>query len=133
SRTATVLFATVLASLALAVPARAAFTGSSISTPGNGAELFYDGDSGSGAVNIRGTVTTPTAGARGDVLCYTVSDTHATKLASGVDVSTGSFALSATLALIAGQACRLSMVPQNTTPTGPAAAAFRGPAVSVSE
>jgi Glucodextranase, domain B len=133
SRTSLVVLVATLTCLVGAATAHAAFTGSSISTPGNGAELFYDGDNGSGSVNVRGTVASPTAGARGDILCYTVSNTSSTKVASGVDVSSGSFAASVSLAPIAGEACRLAMVPAGTTPTGSAATAFGGPAVSVSD
>jgi hypothetical protein len=126
----------LLAGLLLAAPARAAFTGSSISAPGNGAELFFDGDTGAGSVTVRGTVTgTPAGlvGAKGDLVCYTVSDTKLTKLASGVGVSSGHFAINASLSPIAGFACRLAMIPAGTNKTGSGAAVFGGPAISVSD
>lgn len=133
SRTTLVALLGTLALLIAAVPAQAAFSSSSISTPGNGAELFYDGDNGSGSVNVRGTVSSPTPGAHGDILCYTVSDTRSTKVASGIDASSGSFAASISLAPIAGEACRLALVPAGQTPSGGAAAPFGGPAISVSD
>ncbi len=123
--------------LASAAPADAAITASSISSPASGAELFFDGDSGSGSVTVIGTATG--AGgvpeARGDLLCYTKSDTASFKVASGVSINptTGSFGTTASLLPIAGFACRLAMVPAGKTPTGSAAAAFAGPAISVSD
>jgi Glucodextranase, domain B/PASTA domain len=123
----------VVIGLLWAASARAAITGSSITTPANGAELFYNGDSGSGSVTIRGIVSGATVGAKGDLLCYSVSDSSATKIASGIDVSSGTFAVSASLQPIAGLACRLAMVPAGKTPKSPASAAFAGPAVSVSD
>ena len=123
----------VVAGLVFAAPARAAITSSSISTPGNGAELFYDGDNDAGSVTVRGTVAGASLGARGDLVCYTVSDTQLTRVVTGVDVSSGSFAINAPLSPIAGFACRLAMIPSGSTRTGAAAAAFAGPAVSVSD
>jgi Glucodextranase, domain B/PASTA domain len=114
-------------------PARAAISSSTVTSPANGTELFYNGDNGSGSVTVRGTVVGATPGAKGDLLCYSVSDTKDTKLASGIDVSSGSFAASASLQPIAGAACRLALVPTGKTPTGDSAAAFAGPAVSVSD
>src|ERR1700724_443380 len=101
-----------------AAPASAAISSSTISSPANGSELFYNGDTGSGNVNVRGTVAGATPGARGDLLCYTVADTRAKTVASGVDVSSGGFAVGASLSPIAGFACRLAMVPAGTVPTG---------------
>lgn len=123
----------LLAGLWLASSAHAAITASSISAPGNNSELFFNGDTGAGNVTVRGTVTGATATSKGDLVCYTISDTKTTKLASGVDVSKGSFAINASLSPIAGFACRLAMIPAGTTKSGTAAAAFAGPAVSVSD
>jgi len=119
--------------LAFAAPAGAAISASTISSPGNGAELFFDGDSGSGSVTVRGSVTGASPGDKGDLRCYTVSDTRSFRIASGIDVSSGSFAASGSLQPIAGFACRLALVPAGTAPTGNAAAAFAGPAISVSD
>ena len=113
-----------------ASPADAAITASNISTPANGAELFFNGDNGSGSVTVRGTVTNAIAGDKGDLRCYIASDTSFTVVAAGIDVSSGSFATSASLKPIAGQACRLAMVPAGGTATP---AVFTGPAVSVSD
>ena len=123
-----------LLTLVLAAPAAAApITSSTISSPANVAELFYNGDSGSGSVTVRGTAPGASS-TTGDLLCYTVSDTKFTKVASGISVSSsGSFTFSASLAPIAGFACRLAFVPAGTTPTGPAAAPFAGPAISVTD
>jgi hypothetical protein len=123
----------LLAGLVLAAPAHAAITASTITAPGNGSELFFNGDSGAGSVTVRGTVTGATAASKGDLVCYTVSDTKLTKIASGVDVSTGAFAINASLSPIAGFACRLAMIPAGTSKTGSAAAVFGGPAISVSD
>jgi Glucodextranase, domain B/PASTA domain len=123
----------LLAGLWLAAPAHAAITASSISAPASGAEMFFDGDNGAGSLTVRGTVTGATASSKGDLVCYTVSDTKLTKIASGVDVSSGQFAINASLSPIAGFACRLAMIPAGTTKTGSAAAPFAGPAISVSD
>jgi Glucodextranase, domain B/PASTA domain len=126
----------LLAGLVLAAPADAAFTASSISVPRNGAEMFFNGDNGAGNVTVRGTVTGTASGllgAKGDLVCYTVSDTKLTKVASGVDVSSGAFAINASLSPIAGFACRLALIPAGTSKTGNAAAPFVGPAISVSD
>jgi hypothetical protein len=125
--------AVCLLTLVSAAPAGAAITGSTITSPGSGAELFYNGDSGSGSLTVRGTVSGASAGAAGDLLCYSVSDTRFTRVASGIDVASGSFAFSASLSPIAGFACRLALVPAGATPTGAAAAPFTGPAISVTD
>jgi hypothetical protein len=83
----------MLAALWLAAPAHAAITASSITSPANGSELFFNGDNGTGAATVRGTVTGATAGSKGDIVCYTVSNTKFQKVVSGVDVSSGSFAI----------------------------------------
>ena len=95
--------------------------------------MFFDGDSGSGSVTVRGTVTG--TGDTGDLLCYTVNDTRSFKLNDlPIDVSSsGAFATSASLSPIAGFACRLAFVPSGQAPTGDAAAVFAGPAISVSD
>jgi hypothetical protein len=123
----------LIVTLVMAAPACAAITASAITAPAGGTELFFNGDSGSGSVTVRGTVTGATAGAKGDLVCYTVSDSRWFRLAANVDVSSGSFATSASLLPIAGFACRLAMVPAGNEPTRSAAAVFAGPAISVSD
>ena len=124
----------LFAMLVIAAPADAAFTASSITTPASGSEMFFDGDSGSGSVTVRGAVTSMTPGSRGDLLCYTVNDTRSFKVVSNVQItSSGTFAASASLLPIAGFACRLAFVPAGQAPTGDAAAVFAGPAISVSD
>src|SRR5437016_5807652 len=127
----------VVIGLLWAASAHAAIVGSTVTWPATGTELFYNGDCCSGSATVRGTVVGATPGAQRDLLCYTVgpagADTNYTKVASGVDVSSGTFATSASLEPVAGFACRLAMVPAGKTPSGPAAAAFAGPAISVSD
>jgi hypothetical protein len=123
----------LLAALWLAAPAHAAITASAITTPANGSELFFNGDNGTGATTVSGTVTGATAGAKGDIVCYTVGSTKSTKVVSGVDVSSGSFAINVSLSPIAGFACRLAMIPAGSGKTGTAADPFAGPAISVSD
>jgi Glucodextranase, domain B/PASTA domain len=127
--------AVALIGAGLAVPAQAAaaITGSTLTAPADGSELFYDGDDGTGSVMITGTVTGGTSGDTADLYCYTVSDTVATKVASGIAVGSGVFAAGVSLSPIAGQACRLRLVPSGTKPTGAAAAPFAGPRISVSD
>jgi hypothetical protein len=110
-------------------------TASSISQPANGSVLFYNGDSGSGATEVDGTVTGAGDGSVADLLCYDRSDNETFKLADDVDVSSGSYAADVSLRPIAGRACRLRLVPGGfgvSPPTGDAVAPFTGPAVSVS-
>ncbi len=125
----------LFACLLTAAPASAAFTASSIAEPTSGAELFYNGDNGSGSVTVRGTVTGVTADTHGRLVCYTLGDTKVTTIAPDIgDVTGGTFAIQATLAPIAGFACRLAVVPSiGSPPTGAAAAQFAGPAISVSD
>jgi hypothetical protein len=108
-------------------------TGSAITSPADSAELFYNGDNGSGSVTVRGTFAGANQQTTADLRCYSADDTSSTRLASGVDVSSGSFAVVVSLSSIAGEACRLRMVPAGLNPTGPAAAPFAGPAVSISD
>lgn len=110
-------------------------TASSITSPANDTELFYDADSGSGSVTVQGTVTGAGPGSTGDLQCYHNADTAAAKspVATGIDVSSGSFSANVSLSNIRGAACRLALVPAGQTPTGAAAGAFAGPRVSVSE
>src|SRR5947209_14551717 len=131
-RTVRFLALGVLAMLGLAAPAHAA-VGSTITSPANGAELFYDGDTGSGSVTVRGFVAGWGHTTTGDVVCYTVSDTHYTTVATGVPISSCTFAAVASLKPISGAACRLAFVQSGRSPTGDAAAAFAGPAISVSD
>jgi hypothetical protein len=123
----------LLASLWLVAPAHAAITASSVTAPANGSELFFNGDSGTGAMTVRGTVTGATPGSKGDIVCYTRSDLSSTTIVSGVDVSTGSFAINVSLKPVTGSACRLAIIPAGSNKTGDSAAPFTGPAISVSE
>lgn len=121
----------VLVCLPWAARAEAAITGSTITSPASGTELYYNGDSGSGNVTVSGKVAGAASGSQGDLLCYWAANTAWTTVATGIDVSSGSFAVNVSLAPVAGFACRLALVPAGTTPTGAAAAAFTGPAISV--
>jgi hypothetical protein len=111
--------------------AQAAITASSISSPASGTQLYYNGDIGAGSVTVTGTVVGASADSRGDLLCYYAADTAWDSVASGIPVGSGSFAVTVSVAPIAGFVCRLALVPAGTTPTGPAAAPFAGPALSV--
>ncbi|MDQ6606663.1 MAG: hypothetical protein M3Z06_08975 [Actinomycetota bacterium] len=126
-----------LAALGTAAPvARAApapITASSIASPRDDSEFFYSGDTGSGSAQVTGTVTPTKAGATADLYCYASADTVATKVAGGIDVSSGQFGITASLAPVAGQACRLRLVPAGTKPTGAGAGSFQGPRISVSD
>ncbi len=121
----------MLSLLLVSARAQAAITGSSITYPAGGTQLYYNGDNGAGYVTVGGTVAGASSGSYGDLLCYWAADTSWTTLASAIDVSSGSFSVNVSLAPIAGFACRLALVPAGTTPTGAAAAAFAGPAISV--
>ncbi|MHB8690585.1 MAG: hypothetical protein ACYDHH_05010 [Solirubrobacteraceae bacterium] len=110
------------------------FTVSSINSPPNDAELFFNGDTGSGRLVLRGNVAGQTPTAKGDLYCYSAAYATATKLATAIDVSSGIFAADISLGPIAGQACKLAIVPSGTVPSGAAALApYAGPVVSVSE
>jgi hypothetical protein len=91
------------------------------------------GDNGSGSVTVTATVTGAGAGTTADLLCYDRGDTEAFKLASGIDVSSGSFAADVSLSPVAGRACRLRLVPSSLVPKGTDAASFNGPVISVSD
>jgi hypothetical protein len=108
-------------------------TASSITYPANGSERFYNGDNGTGSVTVRGTVTGAAPGTLADLRCYSPGVFPPPLLAMDIDVSSGSFALQASLSPIAGQACTLRLVPDETLPTGVSAGAFGGPEVSVSD
>jgi Glucodextranase, domain B/PASTA domain len=126
----------LLIGVGAAAPAIAApptITGSSITAPSDGAELFYDGDSGSGNMTVRGTVAGAGAGSQADLRCYSAADTTSTRLVSAIDVSSGSFAVNLSLSSIAGFACRLRLVPVGQSPTGSAAAPFTGPRIVVND
>ncbi len=129
--------------LIAAAPAGAArtpppFTSSAITSPAIGSQLYYNGDLGAGSVTVRGTVAAQTATAKGDLLCYSRndSDSGAAKgqggpLATAINVSSGSFALTVSLGPVAGKACRLALVPAGTAPLGAAAGPFSGPSITV--
>jgi Glucodextranase, domain B/PASTA domain len=130
-RALVLIVAACVGALLFAASAGAApITGSSITTPANDSELFYDGDSGAGSITVRGTATGP--GTSGDLLCYSLDDSSSIKLASSVPISSEAFQLSVSLAPVAERVCRLALVPAGTVPTGAAAALFAGPAISVS-
>ena len=117
-----------------APPAPPAFAGSQITYPANGAELYYDGDTGSGHLHLVGVVGGQTPTATGDLYCYSSSDATATRVATGINVAGGTFNVELSLAPIAGQACQLAVVPGGTVPVGAAALLhFTGPTISVSE
>jgi hypothetical protein len=118
---------TVLGALA-PVAAAAPITASSITSPGDNSELFYSGDTGSGSAEVTGTASPAGAGATADLYCYTSADTAATRLASGINVGSGQFGVDVSLSAVAGQACRLRLVPG-----GAAAGPFQGPRISVSD
>ncbi|MDQ6604984.1 MAG: hypothetical protein M3Z06_00380 [Actinomycetota bacterium] len=117
----------------MASAAPAPFTASSITSPRDDSELFYSGDTGSGSAQVTGTVTPATAGASADLYCYTSADTAATKVAGAINVSSGQFGVDVSLSPVAGQACRLRLVPAGTKPTGANAGSFQGPRISVSD
>jgi Glucodextranase, domain B len=124
----------VLGSGACAAAAAATpITASNITSPSDSAELFYSGDNGSGSLEVTGTVSPAGAGPTADLYCYTSADTAATEVASGIDVSSGQFGLDVSLSPVAGQACRLRLVPAGTEPTGGGAGPFQGPRISVSD
>ena len=127
----------LLVCLIAAAPAGAAtFTSSSISSPVNGTELFFNGDNGSGNVTVAGTVTPAiTATNGGDLVCYTLGDTKATLVSTtkAVPIARGRFAINVSLLPIAGFACRLAIIPTGSSKFGQAAAPYQGPAVSVSD
>lgn len=109
------------------------FTGSAISSPQNGAILYYNGDQGAGSTTVQGTVT-PAEPGFGDLLCYTSSTTPIV-VSDGIAVTmSGSFAETINLSALHGQACVLRFVPAGMTPTPTvAAASFQGPEISVSD
>ena len=121
----------------MAAPASAAITASSITAPANPTELFYNGDTGSGNVTVTGTVTGTATEA--DLVCYTVGDSSVTTVVNSIPVSSsGTFSVGASLAPIAGFACRLAVVPHGTRPVatasgGDPAAVFAGPAISITD
>src|SRR5690242_10764401 len=69
--------------------ATADITASSISSPADGSALFYDGDNGSGSVEVSGTVAGAGAGTHADLVCYDRSDSETFTLLSAADVSSG--------------------------------------------
>ena len=104
------LTATVAATAVLASPAAAAIKSATFTAPASGTEYFYDTDTGAGSIEVHGTVSNATAGAKGDLLCYPPGHSPLV-LASGIDVSTGSFAFNASLKAAATQVCQLALVP----------------------
>jgi hypothetical protein len=106
---------------------------SAITSPANGAELFYDGDNGSGSVTIAGTISGNGWGSTGDLRCYWNNSANSVKVASKVPLNGTSFAANVSLFEAAGRVCRLALVPAGQTPTGSDLAAFTGPAVSISD
>ena len=134
-RTVAVAFAAVLTGLlglAGAAPALAvqSFTGSAISSPASGAQLFYDADSGSGSVAVQGTVT-PAVTTLGTLVCSSAPQTYT--VATGVPILNGVFDANISLALVAGQVCQLGMIPSGSDPRASAMATFSGPVIIVGE
>jgi hypothetical protein len=127
------VLAVALALLVSPACAQAQITASAITAPAANAELFYNGDAAAGSVTVRGTVSGTLVAATGQLVCYYAGDESFTRLASDIGVSAGSFALVVSLGPVRGQACRLALVPGDRVPRGAAAAAFQGPAISVSE
>jgi hypothetical protein len=128
----------LLIGLSTAAPAHAAITASSISSPDNLAQLFYNGDQGSGSVTVRGSVSTDKSNpSTGDLLCYWNLASHVTPsdvvLARGINASSGRFAVDVSLLPITGRVCKLALVPSGAVPTGSALSLYRGPVLSVSE
>ncbi len=101
--------------------------------PANGAELFYDGDSGSGSVTVTGTISGNGWGANGDLRCYWNDNANSVRVATKIPVNGGSFAANVSLFQVAGRVCRLALVPAGQTPSGSDLVSFTGPAVSVSD
>lgn len=129
-----VLFA-VASGPAVASAATPAFTASAITSPGNGAYEFWDQDSGSGDVTVTGTVTNPTASAKGDIVCYS-PEVKPAKLAGPISVSSGSFSVDVDLANAFGEACRVLMVPDSggSFPgEGSDLSTYSGPALSIAD
>jgi Glucodextranase, domain B/PASTA domain len=128
----------LLIGLSTAAPAHAAITASSISSPGNRSQLFYDGDRGSGSVTVRGSVSTDKSNpSLGDLLCYWNLTAHVTPshvvLARRINATSDRFAIDVSLLAISGRVCRLALVPTGTVPTGSALTPYRGPVLSVSQ
>src|ERR1700683_2071451 len=120
---------------AVASAATPPFTASVIASPRNGSYEFWNQDSGSGAVTITGTVTSPTATGEGDIVCYS-PEVKPTKLAGPISVASGSFSVDVDLQPAYGEACRLLMVPDvsGTFPAqGSDLSAYSGPALSIAD
>jgi hypothetical protein len=126
-------FAVALAMLAAAPIAHAGVTfhASVISSPTTGAELFYDGVAQAGTVTVQGSVT-PAITTTGTLVCYSAPATYT--LAAGVPITVGAFSATVSLAPVAGQVCRLELVPSGpqlitdvSAPTN-----YAGPVISVS-
>jgi Glucodextranase, domain B/PASTA domain len=106
---------------------------SAITSPANGAELFYNGDNGSGSVTVAGTVSGNGWGSFGDLRCYWNNNANSVRVATKIPVNGGSFAANVSLFEVAGRVCRLALVQNGQAPTGSNVASFTGPAVSVSD
>jgi hypothetical protein len=117
----------------VATAAPATFTASAVTQPADGSELFFDADTGSGAVTVAGTVNPALDGVTGDLLCYGAPGTAPFTVSTQIPVSGGRFSRDVSLRAIASRACRLRFVPHGNVPSGSAATPFAGPAVSVSE
>jgi hypothetical protein len=85
---------------AVAHAAAAPFTASSVTAPPNDAELFYNGDTGSGSVAVQGTVSPGVSSTTGDLLCYSGPQTYI--VAKAIPVSSGSFTHDVSLAPVSG-------------------------------
>jgi hypothetical protein len=129
-----VLFA-VASGPATASAATPAFSASAITSPGNAAYEFWDQDSESGDVTVTGTVTNPTATAKGDIVCYS-PEAKPAKLAGPISVSSGSFSVDVDLGTAYGEACRVLMVPDAAgvfPGEGSDLSTYSGPALSIAD
>lgn len=106
-----------------------AFASSTVSTPASGSELFYDAGLGVGTVSVQGTVS-PAVTSTGTLVCYSAPQTY--MLAAGVSITAGAFSTTVPLTAVAGQVCRLELVPSGAQPGSAASGAFAGPVISVS-
>jgi hypothetical protein len=133
-RVSVALVAGCFALLALGRPAPAlaatGFTSSAISSPASGSQLFYDSDSGEGSLPVQGSVS-PALTTVGTLLCYSAPETYT--VAAAVPIVQGAFNANVSLAPVAGQVCRLEMVPLGASLSGDESSTFSGPVIIVSE
>jgi hypothetical protein len=115
--------------------AAGSFAGSTITSPPNGVDEFWNQDNGSGAVTVSGTVTDPIADAKGDIVCYSPEAAPA-RLLGPISVASGRFTADVDLQGAYGEACRLLMVPDTAgvyPGQGSDLSAYSGPAISIAD